>query len=119
MREDASTHQSFRTNDWSVHEETETDDAKKTTLDDDEGTPEQWKLAAEELVDRIRWNLPQEPPAPPVRLTSGDGDVPRPTNTAHAKRTMPGCDHARSGAVPDGGWKDLSAATAKRDHVRK
>ena len=119
LREDASTHQSFRTNDWSVHEETETDDAKKTTLDDDEGTPEQWKLAAEELVDRIRWNLPQEPPAPPVRLTSGDGDFPRPTNTAHAKRTMPGGDHARSGAVPDGGWKDLAADTEKREHVKK
>jgi mannosyl-oligosaccharide alpha-1,2-mannosidase len=120
LREDASTHQSFRANDRSVHEETETDDAKNTTLDDDdEGTPEQWKLAAEELVDRIRWNLPQKPPAPPVRLTSGDGDFPRPTNTAHAKRTMPGGDHARSGTVPDGGWKDLAADTEKREHVKK
>lgn len=97
------------------------DTINDTTSDDsdDEGTPEDWKRAAEELLDKLKWVLPEEPPAPPLQLTSGAGDFPRPSTLAHDKyRTMPGGDAARSGAVPDGGWFTVPADPEKRDYIK-
>ena len=89
--------------------------------DDDEGTPEELRAAAEALMDSMKWNLPDEPPAPPVTLTSGAGEFPRPAidEKTNVVRTGAGGDDARDGAVPDGGWhRGIKADVARRDAVR-
>jgi mannosyl-oligosaccharide alpha-1,2-mannosidase len=89
--------------------------------DDDEGTPEELRAAAEALMDSMKWNLPDEPPAPPVTLTSGAGDFPRPAidEKTNVVRTGAGGDDARDGAVPDGGWhRGIKADVERRDAVR-
>ena len=96
-------------------------EASADAADDDEGTPEELREAAEALIDSMKWNLPDEPPAPPVTRTSGAGTFPRPEPDPATGATGTGASggDARSGAVPDGGWvKGIRADAPRRDAVR-
>ena len=63
-------------------------------------------------LDGLVWNLPEEPPAPPVARVSGEGAFPRPG--PGVPLSGPGGADARAGRVPSGGFRAHLPADVER-----